>query len=449
MSQNIKSHRWLTLGLFLTSAQSFASVPLVDTDRWKVTLSGFVEVDSITDSTRSFNEVIGNAPIFRPTTQSGQTGRDQMSIRNSRLAFTVAAPEHEGWKSQGYLEFDLLGFDPTSGSTNTEGGFFNNPTLRLRHGFIKAEKDDWQFLAGQTWMLLGWQPYYFMPSVQVAPVPGMLYSRTVQFRTTKNVNLSDQTHLQGALGIMRPPERDAALPGLEMGVRLAYDGWSGGFVPGATVPEKTQPLSFGISGAVREFSVASNPTTPTGDMTHYMGHAIVADALIPVIPSKDGKDVSGTFTVGGEFTKGTGYGDEFANWTGNLSSPLNALSSAPNSNVTLDSGIGGFDGNGNFNLVDLNTFNFYGQYHLPASLRMWLSGGYAWLYSDNINALTASAASATAVLYNKEQIAFVNVFKDLSDELRVGFEFAQILTTYTDGTVAHNNRYQLSAWFFF
>jgi hypothetical protein len=178
-----------------------------------------------------------------------------------------------------------------------------------------------------------------------------------------------------------------------------------------------------------------------------MAGAIAVDTLIPVIAA-DGRDVSNTLSIGGEFTTGNGYGDQFANWTGGMANPLSTAPSAPSKNLTLDPGIGGYDGNGNFQLVDLRTYNLYAQFHFDARTRTWMSVGVSRLYSDNIQSLTNSLSAYTAG-YNKEQIAFVNIFRDLTDHVRVGLEYAQIQTTYIDGTLANDNRYQASAWFFF
>lgn len=442
----MKQHFVLPLLLIFGATAAQASITLLDSN-WKIQMGGFVETDAITDSTRSFNEKIGNAPVLRSDTQSGQTGRETFSIRNSRLGFSVMAPEKEGWKTRGYFEFDLLGYDPTP-TTNTEAAFFQNPTMRVRHAYIEATKEGWQFLGGQTWNLLGWQPYYFMPTVQIQPIPGMLYNRTPQFHAVKSLDNGSEGHAQVAVGLMRPPQRDSGLPAFEGGLRLSYDGWSGGYVGGSTPAQKVQPLSIGISGGLREISVASNPSSPTGDMTHYTGHALAMDTLIPVIPSRDGKDPSGTLVVGAEMTTGSGDGDQFDSWTGNMKSPINlGAATAPYNSTALDAGIGGFDANNGFFLIDVKTYNLYAQYHLPGDSKAWISGGWGQLYSDNVANVSAAGFASTG--YNREQVGFANVMKDFTDQIRLGFEYAQIRTTYLDGMTAHDNRYQLSAFFIF
>lgn len=429
---------------------AFGAVDLVEKDDWKVDMSGFVETDLFYDSTRSFTETIGNTPVNYPKDNS--RGRTQMSIRNSRLAFNVQAPVVDDWKSRGYFEFDLMGFDPnppsTGGVTNSEGSFFNNPTLRVRHVYLNTEKNGWQFLAGQTWNLFGWQPYYFIPTLQVAPIPGMLYGRTAQIRGVKSLDLTESSTLQLALGIMRPPQRDGNLPAVEAGARWALNSWAGAFTGGSTGPHKPQPLSVGVTGTARNFEIATDKSMNTASYTG-MGAAI--DTLIPIIPSRDGKDSSNNLVLGGEFTVGQGYGDQFASWSGNLNNPLSSVNTTNFPNAldqfnNLDAGIGGFE-NGSFALVNLQTFNVYLQYHLPESWATWVSAGYSQLYSNNIGAMDISNKGKVA--YEKEESYFANVSHDCTKQIRVGFEYANVLTTYVDGTAPQDNRFQTSAWFIF
>lgn len=438
------------LGLLLAASSAHATVNLLDKDDWKVGIGGFVEFDSIHDSVRDLTEIIGNTPIDRPTTIGGQSGREQFSMRNTRLSFDVTAPAYDGWKGRAYFEMDFLGFD-SGPPAQSEAAFFNNPTMRVRHAFLSGESEGWVLLAGQTWAFLGWQPYYFMPSVQVAPLPAMLYSRTTQVRATKTFDMSDDNKFQVGLGVMRPPQRDSEYPSLEGGARLVLGSRTAGFVAGATPAEKAQPMSIGVSGTVREFSIPSNIAAPTTDTTHYMGSAFAVDALIPVLASSDNKDVSNTLMIGGEFTMGKGDGDQFSNWSGGTPSPsTNANAPANYKNYNLDAGMGGLDAASNFFLLNVETFNAYAQYHLPAVTKTWISGGYGWLHSDNAaNLGTGTGALGAAAPYQKEEVYFGNIFHNLTNELRVAVEYAHIRTTYVDATVAGDNRLQVSAWLIF
>lgn len=83
-----------------------------------VKLGGFAEIDFFADSTRSFEEIIGNRPVLRSDTLAGANSQFQTSPRNSRIIFDVRAPERNGIKSQFYGSVDF--FEGTNGHRNGE-----------------------------------------------------------------------------------------------------------------------------------------------------------------------------------------------------------------------------------------------------------------------------------------------------------------------------------------
>ena len=440
---------FLTVSLLCFARPGYSAIALVEKeDGWKVELSGFVAPTFIYDTTKSFAEVIGNAPVLPP---NGQKGRTQFSLRNSRFAFNIIAPAVNDWKSRGYFEFDLAGYN-LAPPNNSEASFSNNPTFRIRHGYMNSEKNGWQFLLGQTWGMLGWQPHYFIPSIQVAPITGTLYSRTTQIRAIKSLDLSESSALQLGLGIMRPPQKDGNFPALEGGARWMLNSWKGAFTSSSTGSHKPQPLSVALSGTVRNFEIPTDPMTTGSNTASHTGMGGAVNILVPVIPSSDGKEIDNNLILGGEFTIGRGVGDQFNGWTGNQKNPLSAATSganagAPDKNVNLDAGIGGFDSNNNFHLLDVQAFNVFAQYHLPERMKTWLALGYAELMSTNMSAI--QIVNGTNVAYSKDQAIFANISHECTSQIRVAFEFANIQTSYIDGTMAQNNRLQLSTWFIF
>src|SRR5262249_40426759 len=100
------------------------------TSKWDLSLYGFIELDTIYDTTQSFNELAGNSLIARPDTYAGNTARTQFSVRNSRLGFNFSTPEFHRVLVAAKLEFDLLGNQPTGA---TEIQTFVNDTFRIRH----------------------------------------------------------------------------------------------------------------------------------------------------------------------------------------------------------------------------------------------------------------------------------------------------------------------------
>lgn len=429
--------------LFLTSSGAHASVTLFDKDDWKFQTSGFIEMDALNDSTRSLTEVAGNAPIDISPSYAGDNGRTMFSIRNSRLAFSATAPVQNNWKSRGYLEFDLLGYDPTPSATapsNSESSFFSNATMRIRHAYIAAETENWQIFAGQYWTLFGWDPIYVLTTASVPPVSGVLYERTPQITGIHSCNISETAKLQLGFSVSRPSQRDSSVPNLDAGARISFASRRAGFVAPSS-DFKAEPMSFAISGTGRQF-VVPNAFGSTGDSNRLTGGGLAIDAMIPVIASSNEKEYGNTLSISGEFTSGSGYGDQFPGWTGNLAQTVSTKNStAPN----LDAGQGGVDTSGNFQLVRLQSLNGQLQYHFPQGYETFATAGYGQVASNNISQLVPS----TKVVYDRSETYFVNIFHDFTKQLRIAAEYDRFLTHYVTSDYPGENRFQISGWFRF
>ena len=59
----------------------------------QIKIGGCAELDFIGDTTRSFEEIIGNRPVLRSDMLADANGRYTTGPRNSRLIFAVRAPE--------------------------------------------------------------------------------------------------------------------------------------------------------------------------------------------------------------------------------------------------------------------------------------------------------------------------------------------------------------------
>lgn len=426
----------------LISTPSYASISLLQNGPLQLTLGGFVELDTIFDNTRSFNEVMGSNPVLRPGTVNGSNGRMDMSVRNSRFYLQVDHHEAGGMKTRGYMEFDFLGFDPAPGTAgNTEASFFTNPTLRLRQAYFELTDDGWDGLAGQYWQLFGWQPYYFLTTADILPIPAMVFGRTPQLRLSRVMGISDGARLHAAFALNRPVERDSGLPDLQAGLRIAYDGWQASSTGSSIGILSPQPLSLGVSGLVREITAPST-TGVVSDQTHYPANALSVNTFIPILPSSE-EDQSFSLSLIGSFTTGRGYGDQFPGWTGNTANPLTS--------PVLDGGIGDYDAQGTFHLIQLTSYNFSLQYTLPFATPTWIDGGHTFMTSNNMYLLTNASgfASNGGVPYTKEESTYFNLFRDVTSHIRLAFEFARVQTNYADNTIAQNNRYQISSWFLF
>jgi len=446
----------------LLGQASFADVTLVDKDDWKVSMYGFIETDVIHDSTRSFSEVIGNAPVQPAGTVTGDNAWTQYSNRNTRLGFKIQAPEENGWRTKGLLEMDFLGFDPgvstnpISGTTtndttvpNSESSFYQNPTPRIRHAWGALESDNWKFLFGQTWSTFGWQADYVPTSVSVAPLPGNLYQRTAQIQALNTIKWSN-SNFQWLMALERPSQRDSQTPNFNLAVKYAIDSWKAGF---ATYygEEKAVPASLALSSTFKQFQ-AFNPANGTTGYSKVNSSAFAADILFPIIPASDG-DTSNALTFSAEYSSGTGYGDALPSWTGGFKQLPQGTTSAMLANTNLDAGQAYFDNNGNFGLLQLQTYLVSLQYHFPKSWGAFLVAGYSQLQSTTINSNISATSGGTPLnsfgnLYNTESNYYLSYFQNLSKQLRLGLEWDHTTTQYVNTNLGSpsNDRIQFSTW---
>lgn len=482
------------------SAQARANVTLLDADGWQFLTGGFAETDMFNDSTRSLTEVVGNTAItpngasatLAPSV-NGVEGRSFMSIRNSRLDFTILGPDSgNGWKYKGYMEFDLLGYDPQpaqtatqvtsavpSSTVNSEEGYFENPTLRVRHMYAQAENGGWKVLVGQTWDLFGFSPDYVLDTISLSPVRGDLYERTQQ-ATLFNTMGNDSMKVDTAVSMERPVQDNSEVPGVDAAIRFDFPSWTGAYTSSGSAYTKTVPASFAVSGKVNTFMVPGGAyNTATGAVlaedvssTSYItGEAIAVTALLPVIPASSDSFMS-SLVLTGEYTNGSGDGDEFSSWNGgfkNFGEQANqgvpgAASYVP-ATPNLDAGQGAYNSNNQFELMNLSSYNVGLQYCLPSTWSTYINGGYSQLYCDNCASMDqnnlnfagpgatngkSASASSTAGVYNLSQGAYVNLFHDFSPSIRAGIEYDRFMTQYVVNQVyAVDNRYQLSAWYRF
>jgi hypothetical protein len=422
-------------------------------------LYGFVETDNIYDTTQSYTEEQDSvAPQARnvitsksggatgATNPLGTRGRDEMSVRNSRLGMELNVPAQDnGISARAVFEIDFLGNNggnelpgTTSVPSQSEGSFFNNPTARVRHAYVDVSKilsaqDLLSAKLGQTWSLLGWQPYYFPGEAIVQPGVGQLYRRFVQARATETHTLGDWT-LESAADAAKPAEMNSGSPEWHAGARVASTKYKGATIAGAST--QMIGLSAGVSGAlipIRTQSIGS----PTGN-------AIALDVLVPIIPSADGKSRDNTLVWAAEGVTGSGLGGlEMAGLTFGVPGIAAATS---NSGTAIDSGIAGLNASGNVELIRMRGYRT----HLQYTLTKWsASVGYAQVEARNLDRF--GAGSAAYALYPKLQYGYVSAFYDAATWLRFGAEINQTKATFNDpnNRFARNNRYQTSAYFMF
>jgi hypothetical protein len=424
--------------------------------KWTTTLYGFVEGDSIYDSTRGLNDLPGNSLIPRAGTLAGDNSRWQFGVRNTRLGFRMSAPEYHGVRASGQIEADFLGTQLpvatgpyctgtscTNPAGGTEGAFLTNPTFRVRHANLKLETPVVDIMFGQYWQLFGWGPAYQPNTVEIQGVPGELYARTPQFRVSKSIK-SDAVTFDVAVAAVRPFQRDGGLPDGEAGLHLAFNDWTAVQTTGSTGTQ-IAPASVAVTGLLRHVAVNDYLAqgTDTKDLTL---SAIAADAFLPVLPgTKDKKDNSLAFNA--EFATGYGDADMYTGLNGGVAFP--ALAS-PGYAPDIDAGVVTFDDSGKLHGIQYTSYLFGAQYTLPGlDGKMWVSGNYSHLESANSHYYALGTIGSPKSVLAAQDWFDINLFADPTPAVRFGLEYANTKTTYVDGGQAINHRIQFSGFFIY
>jgi hypothetical protein len=409
--------------------------------KFSADLYGFVEFDSIFDTTQSLGENAGNAAIAKSGTFAGDHKRLTFTPRNSRLGVKLKGPDSEDIHTSAVLEMDFLGNQPAT----SEAATLQNGTFRVRHLAAKLETPYVNILAGQYWQLFGWQTYFQPNTVEIQGVPGEVYSRAPQFRLSHAFKTEDVT-VEIAVAASRPPQRDGSnwIPDAQGGLRLLINNWKGWHTPGS-VSTAYDAAGLGVSGVFRRFNVNDElggmPLT-----THAKnGGGVSVDALIPVIPGKaDSRDFSLTFT--GSYVRGTGIADLFSGLSGGIGFPPAPGTSTYTPNI--DAGLVTYDTGGNLHTIDWQVFMGGLQFYLPDGF--FLSGNYMHMNSANMSDLATNISTAmTKSAYKRSQWADGNLFWDVNKAFRLGTEVAWFKQAYVDNSTAHNWRVQGSVFYIF
>jgi hypothetical protein len=429
------------------------SGPVPVKGKWSPVMYGFVELDTIHDSTQSFNDLAGNGAIVSPTTNSYgyHHGRTTFGVRNSRIGFKLAAPESNGIKTTGILEMDFLGNQPSNPPATSEGSFFASPTFRIRHFAMKLENPYVDVLLGQYWQLFGWQSYFHPNTVDLQGVPGQVYSRSPQVRLSHTFK-TDPVNFEMALAASRPPQRNGEAPDAQGGLRLMINNWKGVHTMGGT-GTAVDAMAIGVSGVARRFQVPNYMATPNAERVT-SGWGVSTDILLPVIPASSIEDRANALTLNGSYVNGRGISDLFtglsdgntASWA--LPNPTGAAT-APSfaGNVDVDSGLLEYGAGGSPHTIRWKVYMGGFQYYLPPTGHLWVSANYAYMKSDNI--LQFVSATTGNALFNKAEWWDANLFLDATQAARLGIEYAHYKQTYGDSSTRDNSRVQFSAWMIF
>jgi hypothetical protein len=460
---------------------------------WSIQFYGFAELDAINDSTRGFNEGLGNGVIPRNELLSpsnpghpeyeadgvtpapnpaGVNGRTQVSARNSRLGVKLGAPRMGGIKSSAVLEMDFFGLQPTEstysynqiGQPTTESNLLTSGTFHMRHAYMKLESDYVSLLAGQSYDVFGFQNYFFPATTELFPMPNQVFARNPQIRLYRTIK-AGPIDIDVVAAAVRPPQRDSALPSGEAGLLFRVNEWKAIHTPGA-VGTTADPMALGVSGTMRHYRVNYLLADPV-EYAEANGWGLSVDALIPVIPAVDSSDRSNKLTLTGSFTMGTAYEDLVGNMTMGLpavpypsppGSPAiqngydpttglaqGAIPQATSGAADIDPGLLVFDysgANGTVHTINLRTWMLGFQYYLPGG-RFFVTGNYTHSESNNIvdavggAAITQANGVVTAnplaqTVIKESNYLDANLFFDILANARIGATASLLWQTYAD-----------------
>jgi hypothetical protein len=427
----------------------FARPPLTltagqDAAAYRLTFYGFVEADAIWDSTRSYGDAIGDTLVARSDTYDGRASRMQMSMRNTRLGLAFESPALGQTRPSAVIEGDFFGTQHGPPATS-EGAFYGSPTFRVRHAYLKLQTRIVDVVAGQTYDVFGWQNYFFPCSAEYLGLPNQLFSRDVQARLARTFASTGPVSVDVALAAVRPAQRDASLPDVQGGVRLAVESWKGITTPG-NVGTVALPLSLGVSGVLRQFKVNAFAPPPAQASNTISGWGVSLDALVPVIAAADAGDRRNRLTLTGSFVMGAGIGDLITSRGGaafpTLPNPAQATP-PPLYDANVDDGLVTFDTQGVLHTIDWRAFRVGLQYYAPPAGRLVFAANLTQARSSNMAKLFPRGGAEIELLgrvADTSTYADVNVFWDATPAVRFGVSGQYTRVHYLDGDEPHNLR---------
>jgi hypothetical protein len=433
----------------VAAASWFARPPLTlvvgeGARQFKLTLFGFVEMDYIYDTTRSYNDAMGSSLVEPDDTYAGRNSRSQFSMRNSRLGFSFESPTIGGVTPTAVLEADFFGHQDSPPETS-ESTYFDSPTYRVRHAYVKLQNAYVDVLLGQTYDLFGWQNFSGPCSLQFLGLPNQLFSRNPQLRLSHTFGADGPVGVDIAIAAGRPAQRDSQIPDGSAGLRVNLNHWLGLTTPG-NVGTRTQPAGIGVSGIVRRFQVNAFAPPPVRDSVSATGWGLAVDAFIPVIPAAHDGDRSNRLTLVGSLVRGTGIADLLTSGGGAKLPPLpnpQQIIPWPVYEANVDSALVTFDANGDIHTLNWTAFRLGLQYYLPPAGRLLFAANYTQSQSDNLAKLFPQGNSFVelrATMADLSRYVDANLFWDATPALRFGISGQYTQVEYLDGKKPHNIR---------
>ena len=419
---------------------------------WSITFFGTIEADYLSDSTRSYNEIIGRDIVARSDTYEGTIGRTQFSMRNTRVGFLLDSPRLGVVSPSAVFQGDFAGNQPGTpyvipgaqvGSTISENAYYNSPTFRIRHAYLSLKNPYVDVLAGHTFDVFGFQNYYL--ALSLMGLPNQISTRTTQFRLSRTFGAGGAISVDVAVEAARPVQRDSQVPDFSGGVRFCVNGWKGITTPGNAVTIAA-PLSVSVSGISRQFKVNSFAPAPAQSSNHTTGWGLSVDLFAPIIPAANANDRGNRISLVGSFVIGTGIADMISAG-GNARFPTlpNSMQYNPPPTYTsdIDNGLVTFDFTGVVHTIDWYATKAGLQYYFPGSGRFILAGNFTYAHSNNLDNLYPRGGAEIellGVVANTSMSADGSLLWDATPAVRFGLSGQYTQVTYLDGIKPHNIR---------
>jgi hypothetical protein len=456
--QGIPAPAEIPSGVQPTETSWFTRAPLKvtigsGTQTWAVTFFGTIQADYIADSTRSYNDYIGQTLVARTDTYEGRAGRTQFSMRNTRVGLLLDSPALGSVVPSAVFQGDFSGNQPgvpyvppgSPGSAGLpESSYYNSPTFRIRHAYFTLRNPVADVLAGQTFDVFGWQNFY--SPCALLGIPNAVSSRTAQFRLSRSFGAGGPVVIDVALEAARPGQRDSQLPDAEAGIRVSFPGWKGITTPGNAVTIAA-PISLGVSGIAREFKVNAFTPPPNQSSNSATGWGLSADVFIPVIPAASVNDRGNRLSLVGSFVYSTGIADLLVVGGGarfpTLPNPAQA-SPPPQYTPNVDNGLVTFDILGVLHTIDWWAAKGGVQYYFPGLGRLIFSGNFTYAHSRNLSKLYPQGGTEIDLLgsvADKTLDADANLLWDATPSVRFGISGQYTWVHYLlDSNSPHNIR---------
>jgi hypothetical protein len=420
------------------------------TSRLKLSIGGYIKPEFIYRTNNGGIGFAGSIPgaqnfgfsiTPQKNTIAGSNGQFIAAANETRMNFTLNAPDWRGLKSLGFLEVDfegdtastverLGGVAPATGIGNSAGSI-NNGALRIRHAFFRLSGEglggQWSVTFGQTWNVFGMLPFYAGASLSFGGA-SLFGGRNTQLRFQHDWNFARDWTWQNAVSVSQDTTNLNETPGIDGYSRFIWRGWQGW--QGGT----RTPISAGISARVQREKADVYTLTPGSALANTQSQAsgtrsisatawgLTGGLFVPILPGRSATDRTWGLSVVSEGGYGSGINAQAIPGTNPLSGALTVgspnradagavyfkpsscavLANPPSTTAVAGTGVtvigaaanacnattagGAAIGAGQIAPTELSLINtpwasYNIQFYLPWGF--WISGGQKWIWFTN------------------------------------------------------------------